>query len=130
MNFKVAIKVEFSGTADEDSEDEDDARKYLESVASKIKIKIKADIDKNQLPSNVDVESVTPEVELSFLELQTILYMFNDINSCDPSPILSQAISSIPFYHIDRFEDLCEILLFKYIDIFSSEEESFDHSRS
>lgn len=56
--------------------------------------------------------------------------MFNDINSCDPSPALHHLIGSIPFYHIDRFQDLSDILLFKYVDIFLSEDESFDQSRS
>lgn len=128
-NFKVFIKVEFTSSADDELEDQD-ARKYLESIASKIKIKIKAEVDKNMLPANKDVESVTQEVELSFLELQTILYMFSDVSSCDPSPGLHYLIGSIPFYHIDKFSDLCEILLFKYVDVFLTEEESFDQSRS
>jgi hypothetical protein len=49
----------FSGSVDEDIEDEDDTRKYLESIASKIKIKIKAEVDKNLLLANKDVDSVT-----------------------------------------------------------------------
>ena len=52
--------------------------------------------------------------------------MFSDISSCDPSPAINTLIGSVPFYHIDKFEDLCEILLFKYVEVFVNEEESFD----
>lgn len=103
VNFKVIINAQFAGRQDEDIEDEDDPRKYLENLASKIKIKIKAEVDKNTLNQTREVDSVTPDIELNFLELQTILYMFSDINSCDPSPALHHLIGSIPYYHIDRF---------------------------
>ena len=70
--------------------------------------------------------NMTPVVELSFLELQTILYMLSDINSIDPGQCIRNLTGSVPFYHLDRFEDLCEIILFKYIDIQLNDDESFD----
>ena len=69
FNFKVIIKVVFNGSSDEEIEDEDDTRKYLESLASKIKIVLKAECDKNQQLPAIGNETETQEVELSFLEL-------------------------------------------------------------
>lgn len=67
-------------------DDATDTRKYLENLASNISITLKAELDQNMIQLSKGFENVTQSVEISFLELQTILYMFSDLNSVDPNP--------------------------------------------
>lgn len=125
LNFKIILKATFTGEP-VDLEDADDSRKYLESVASKISVSLHAECDQNHLKNGLGQQSSTKKVDLSFLEMQTILYMFSDINSVEPGSCVKKLASSVPLFHVDSFEDLCEIVLFKYVEVFTNEDESLE----
>lgn len=127
-HFKVTLKAVFTGEDSETLDHNTDQRKYLEYLASNIKVYMQAEMDQNQTQKTN--EHVTQQVELSFLELQTVLYMFSDIQSVDPNPCCQEMFCSVPFYQLDTFQEFCQILLFKYVEVFLGEDESFDQARS
>lgn len=130
-NFKVNLKAVFNGDSSHETLDEAvDQRKYLENIASNIKVYLQAEVDQNQIQLSKGYEPVTPQVEISFLELQTVLYMFSDISSVDPNPCVRDCFSSVPFYQLDNFQSFCEVLLFKYVEVFLGDDESFDQAKS
>lgn len=40
-----------------------------------------------------------------------------NLNTADPCFIHPRHFGSLPFYHIDTFEDLCQFLLFPYVEV-------------
>lgn len=40
-----------------------------------------------------------------------------NLNTIDPCSVHPKHFGSLPFYHIDTFEDLCQSLLFPYVDV-------------
>ena len=44
-----------------------------------------------------------------------------NLNTVDPCVVHPRHFGSLPFYHIDTFEDLCQFLLFPYVEVQKSD---------
>jgi len=51
--------------------------------------------------------------------------MLCDLSSVDPGISSVKHCTSVPFYSIETFEDLCSLVLFKYIEVQSSDPATF-----
>ena len=71
-------------------------------------------------------------VHLNLLEFQTIIFMLSDLSIVDPFLSNLNNFSSIPFSGLTTFEDICKIVLFKYIkvDKYSSENDNSERSET
>jgi len=65
---------------------------------------------------------VSTKVDMSLTELQTILHMVSDLSHVDPGVINVKSASSMPFFFINSFEELCEQVLFNYVYIIETNE--------
>jgi len=52
---------------------------------------------------------------ISLYELQNLLFAFSSLACIDPGTSDKKFFSSIPFYHLETFEDLCQHVLFPYV---------------
>lgn len=83
-------------------------------MANEIKVNIYA-VSEQKSANQPSQES--EKVTLSFLELQTVLYMMSNLNTIDPCSRHPEHFGSVPFYHLDTFEDLCRYVLFSFVEI-------------
>jgi len=110
--IKVQIEAIFTDHGVDSGDDQDDYLFYSGLMANSITVKLSATAaagGQGEAP-NVRFQAQ----EFSMLDLQTIMYMFEGLSLIDPGFVPRRA-SSLPFYLIDSFQDLCQFVLFHYV---------------
>ena len=78
---------------------------------------IEGECDHNDFAANIENLPRIRPITLNYLELQTVIYMFSDINLIDPYVSNNNHMSSIPYFNLVSFQDICKYVLFKYVKV-------------
>ena len=112
LNFKIQIEATYGGNLTEIG-----SPKHIDDMQQQIRFKISAECDKSKFMANpASLPKVKP-ANFSMLEIQTLIFMFKDLNICDPCISDLNTLSSTPFNSLTSFEEICRVVLFKYIKI-------------
>lgn len=118
-NFRVLIEVRYDDLADTEdlldfSNEEDAHEKGIEFnvLHKRISICLKAQLDG---PGGQDVK--LSDQSISMFELHNMMFSLSGLPSIDPCTTSNRFLSSVPFYHIETFEELCEQVLFPFVHV-------------
>ena len=129
--FKVSITLKFLGESGINS---------MQIKLGELTQKQKQNLMENQIQitlsaiSETGSEQKSVDQEISLLLLQTLLFQFNGFEIVDPSQAIGHLgfplIGSTPFYNIETIQDLCQHVMFPFIEIDSGEHASLNGSIS
>ena len=130
--YKVSVTLKFLGESGINS---------MQIKLGELTQKQKQNLMENQIQITLSAisETGTEQVSvnqdsISLLLLQTLLFQFNGFEIVDPSQAIGHLgfplIGSTPFYNIETIQDLCQHVIFPFIEIDSGEHASLKGSIS